>query len=81
MNNKVKIKLATVDRVKEFIKTCTGFAEDIDYICGSCVVDAKSIMGVLSSDASKEACVRIHSEDENVIKRFENEMKPWIVEE
>ena len=50
MNNIFKIKLNSVNNAALFVKKCGEFEEDIDYIHGRYVIDAKSIMCIMSTD-------------------------------
>ena len=72
--NGIKIKLKYED-LKEFIKTTESFESDIDIIKGRYVVDAKSIMGILSLYFSKDISVVIHSNNEDEIAKFLETMK------
>lgn len=72
--NGTKINLK-YDDLKEFIKTTESFESDIDIIKGRYVVDAKSIMGILSLDFSKDISVVIHSNNEDEIAKFLETMK------
>lgn len=72
--NGTKINLK-YDDLKEFIKTTESFESDIDIIKGRYVVDAKSIMGILSLDFSKDISVVIHSNNEDEIAKFLEAMK------
>ena len=74
--NGIKIKLKYED-LKEFIKTTESFESDIDIVKGRYVVDAKSIMGILSLDFSKDIFVKIHSNNEDEIIRFLDAMKKF----
>jgi phosphotransferase system HPr-like phosphotransfer protein len=55
-----KIKLTTVNDVVLFVDRVTAFVGDVDLVSGRYIVDAKSQLGVLSLDLSKELTVRIH---------------------
>ena len=74
--NGIKIKLKYED-LKEFIKTTESFESDIDIVKGRYVVDAKSIMGILSLDFSKGVDITIHSVNEDEIIRFLDAMKKF----
>ena len=76
--NGIKIKLKYED-LKEFIKTTESFESDIDIIKGRYIVDAKSIMGILSLDFSKDIFVKIHSSNEDEIVRFYDAMKRFAI--
>ena len=74
--NGTKINLK-YDDLKEFIKTTESFVSDIDIVKGRYVVDAKSIMGILSLDFSKGVDIVIHSVNEDEIIRFLDAMKKF----
>ena len=76
--NGIKIKLKYED-LKEFIKITTSFESNIDMIKGRYVVDAKSIMGIMSLDFTQPTMVVIHSVNEDEIVRFYDEMKRFAI--
>ena len=59
----VKISLNSIDKVKAFVNDITKFDYDFDFVSGSYVIDAKSIMGIFSLDLSKPIDLNIHAED------------------
>lgn len=75
---KVKIKLNTIDDAVLFCARCGEYDEDIDFLKDSKhVLDAKSLIGVLSVSPGQEMFAEIHSDDEITIKRFKKDMKEW----
>ena len=76
--NGIKIKLKYED-LKEFIKITTSFESNIDIIKDRYVVDARSIMGIMSLDFTQPTMVVIHSVNEDEIVRFYDEMKRFEV--
>lgn len=60
----ITITLDTLDKVKEFVGLVATFNGDLDIISDRYVVDAKSIMGILSLDLSKPLKLSIHNEEE-----------------
>jgi len=58
-----KIKITTIDDVKQFVNTVMLYGYDIDVVSGRYTVDAKSLMGLFSLDLSAELGLRIHSDD------------------
>ena len=58
----VKISLNSIDKVKSFVNDITKFDVDFDLVSGRYVIDAKSIMGIFSTDLSKPVNVRIHAQ-------------------
>ena len=59
----VKISLNSMDKVKNFVNEITKFNCDFDLVSGKYIVNAKSIMGILSLDLSKDIDLTIHAED------------------
>ena len=59
----VKISLNSIDKVKNFVNTVSGFDTDFDLVSGRYVIDAKSIMGIFSLDLSKPIDLNIHAEN------------------
>ena len=76
--NGIKIKLKYED-LKEFIKIATSFESNIDIIKDRYVVDAKSLLGVLSLDFTQPTMVVIHSVNEDEIVRFYDAMKRFAI--
>ena len=76
--NGTKIKLKYED-LKEFIQITTSFESNIDMIKDRYVVDAKSLLGVLSLDFTQPTMVVIHSVNEDEIVRFYDAMKRFAI--
>ncbi len=57
-----KVKLDSIDEVKEFVALTNKYPFDIDLISGRYAVDAKSIMGIFSLDLSKALKLAVHAE-------------------
>lgn len=75
MQNEFKVRINTIDRAKLLAKICEGFDEDIDLGSGRYIIDARSILGIFSFDLTKDLNIKIHSDDNEVIKRFNEEMR------
>ena len=58
----VRISLNSIDKVKSFVNDLTKFDVDFDLVSGRYVIDAKSIMGIVSLDLSKPIDLNIHAE-------------------
>jgi len=58
-----KVKISTIDDVKEFVNTVMRYGYDVDLVSGRYAVDAKSIMGLFSLDLSGELTLKVHSDD------------------
>ena len=76
--NGIKIKLKYED-LKEFIKITTSCESNIDMIKDRYVIDAKSLLGVLSLDFTQPTMVVIHSVNEDEIVRFYDAMKRFAI--
>ena len=59
----IKIALEQVQRVKEFVKITESYSFEILLKCGKFVVDAKSVLGILSLDLSQPLVVEVYSDD------------------
>ena len=77
----VKISLNSIDKVKSFVNDITKFDYDFDLVSGRYVIDAKSIMGLLSLGIPKEIFIVIHTNNKDVISKFEEDISKWKVEE
>ena len=76
--NGIKINLKYED-LKEFIKITTSFESNIDMIKDRYVIDAKSLLGVMSLDFTQPTMVVIHSVNEDEIVRFYDAMKRFAI--
>lgn len=72
MEQKYKIKLS-IDNVKEFVRSAEQCEFDVDVFYNRFIIDAKSILGVLSLDLSKNLTVRCAGENplfEETLQKF-----------
>lgn len=72
------ILLNSVEKVKEFINVVSRFDDDIDLVSGRYLIDAKSIMGVLSLDLSHPIILKTYDGPEegailDALKKYEYE--------
>lgn len=58
-----KIKLVTIEEAKAFVTAAMKCDFDIDVYYNRVVIDAKSILGVLSLDLTRELTVRMYGGD------------------
>lgn len=65
--NETTIVIGTFENAKRFASIASNIVEDLDIVSGRYVIDAKSIMGLLSLDISCPVKLIIHSNDESVI--------------
>ena len=65
---KVMVAFNTVDEVAAFVKDMSRFPEEvhIDLVSGRHVVDAKSLLGILSLDLSKPVEIKVTSNSDYV---------------
>ena len=75
----VQISLNSIDKVKSFVNAITQFEFDFDLISGRYVIDAKSIMGIFSSDLSKPIDLAIHTTSEDEVDSIMEILKPYLV--
>lgn len=75
-----QIKLNTIEDVKKLVSDITEFECDFEIVSGRFVVDAKSIMGILSLDLSKKLMLVIQSDDEYKIDKIKDKIGRFIVE-
>ncbi|MGN0350995.1 MAG: HPr family phosphocarrier protein [Roseburia sp.] len=71
--NEKKIRLADQNDVFDFVRQAEKCDFDIDISYNRVVIDAKSFLGVLSLDLSRELTVKYGGKDmnfENVLKKY-----------
>ena len=64
-----KIQLKAFSDVKEFVKAAEKCEYDVDVFYNRVVVDAKSILGVMSMDLTRPLTVKYHVEDQDCFER------------
>lgn len=70
-----KIKLSATDDVKEFVTAAEKCDFDIDIFYNRVVIDAKSILGILSMDLTKILTVQTYGKN----KDFERTLRKFAV--
>ena len=68
-----KIKLTALQDVQEFVNAAEQCDFDIDVFYNRVIIDAKSILGVLSLDLSRELTVKYGGKNmafENILKKY-----------
>lgn len=75
---KTKIKLDSINAVKDFVSIVMLYDFDIDLVSGRYAVDAKSIMGIFSLDLSSNPIQLVAHTDEP--GDFFEKIKEFIVE-
>ena len=74
----VKISLDSIDKVKTFVNIINRYDAEFDLVSGRYVIDAKSIMGIISLDISQPIDLNIHNAD-NMDEIMES-IKPFMIE-
>ena len=70
MQRKIKLRL---DEVEEFVSAASRCNFDIDIFYNRIIIDAKSLLGILSMDLTRQLTVRCYGENPHftkVIKKF-----------
>ena len=73
----VSISLNSIEKVKSFVNEIAKFESDFDLISGRYIIDAKSIMGIISLDLSQQITLKIHAEEPELTEILES-LKPYI---
>lgn len=63
-----KIRLNAVDEVTEFVRAAENCRFDVDVFYNRMIIDAKSILGVMSMDLTKTLTVKYSPEDRSIEK-------------
>ncbi|MCI6004641.1 MAG: HPr family phosphocarrier protein [Blautia sp.] len=63
-----RIKFRKADDVREFVNAASKCDFDIDIFYNRVIIDAKSILGVLSMDLTRVITVKCYGEDKNFNK-------------
>lgn len=75
MMTQSKIKLNATEEVQEFVNAASKCDFDIDIYYNRFLIDAKSILGILSMDLTKVLTVECHGES----KEFDRTLKKFAV--
>ena len=71
-----KIRLNATEDVKEFVKAASKCDFDVDISYNRILIDAKSILGILSMDLTKVLTVTCHGENQSLTASFRNMQLP-----
>ena len=75
--NTYVIKLNSLEKVKRFVDKATTFECDVDVLYRRYILDAKSIMALLSADLTEPLKVVIHTDEYDELKRFFDMMEDF----
>ena len=67
---KYKIKLNSIDKIKQFNQFIFHYDCDFDILSGRYIIDAKSIMGLFSLDLSHDLVLIIHYRSEEQLNEI-----------
>ena len=73
----VKIRLSSIEAVRNFVEIVRKFKGDIDLSSGRYIVDAKSIMGIFSLDLMNPITLTAHNDD---CDKLIDSLKDYIVD-
>ena len=71
----IAFKIGTLDDAQNLVNICDKYPFNIDVIHGIQTVDAKSVLGVASLLGNYVSVIPV-TDDEEMISKFENEIKP-----
>ena len=72
----LQVLLNNIENVNRFVAKVSEKDYDVDLVSGKYLVNAKSMMGVLSLDLTKPVTVNAETDDESLL----NELKEYIPE-
>ena len=78
MKTEVKIRLSSIEDVRNFVELVRQFEGDIDLSSGRYVVDAKSIMGIFSLDLLSPITLQTEGPDADALIE---KLQKYIVKE
>lgn len=79
METRVKVSLAEVAKVKDFVNTVSKYDCDFDLVSDHYVIDGKSIMGIFSLNLSKPIDLDIRAISEKQASDILEDLKPFLV--
>lgn len=77
--NQFSISLPTKQDIFSFVVACERYEEDVVYVSGNYVQDAKSLLGMMAIPHDKIAEVTIRTEKLKVLDKFLDDIFEWIV--
>lgn len=75
-----KVKLNSIDRVKDFVNIMSKQPFDVDIVSDRYVINAKSIMGIFSLNLIEPKEIRAFVDNDDVAETFKNAISDFIVE-
>lgn len=74
----IRVKFNNMEEIESFVDTCKDFRQRVELKQGRYIVDAKSILGVLSLRISEPMVVEIITIDKNIKNMFESAMRRFL---
>ena len=68
---KATVNFTTIDQVQKFVDSVRKIPYDVDARHGNYIVDAKSLLGILSLSLGKEIEIIVHSDDDEAAKALD----------
>lgn len=68
-----EIKLPSIEMIQQFVKAVNGLEADVDLGSGATIIDAKSILGVMTlvSESTRKFKLTVYSEDKTVLDNLQ----------
>lgn len=74
------IKINNEDELKEFISICNRYNFDIDALYGHYIIDAKSLLGMLSIGLDKQIKIVAYYDSDEHGEKLSREIERWRVD-
>lgn len=78
---KYKVKFGSANNAALFVTKCGEYNFDVDLQYGRYLLDGASIFGVMGISHDRECIVIAHTDDDELLKKFEKDISLWIVRE
>ena len=75
----VTVLLNSIDKVKSFVDTISVYDCEFDLVSGRYIIDAKSILGILSLELSKPVNLTIYTDKEAELTRILTSIQDFLV--
>lgn len=78
---KYKVEFGSANNAALFVTKCGEYNFDVDLQYGRYLLDGASILGVMGISHDRECIVIAHTDDDELLKKFEKDISLWIVRE
>ena len=78
---KYKVKFGSANNAALFVTKCGEYNFDVDLQYGRYLLDGASILWVMGISHDRECIVIAHTDDDELLKKFEKDIGLWIVRE